>query len=572
MTAPASADVDRVRAAIAQPSFTPGRRDLGALLALIAGTAAAAPGDAQLAAATRALLRADAEAAVAAAVGAIDRALGSAVDHTPGAAAPDDAAAARLVAAAGQLARKLGGGGAPLAARLLALAGARPAGAPRATRAAYVALGKLGEVCGDAAREALCAAWDRADLPPDHRRAVAEALGKVGGDAARARLDGAAPAVLDADPELRRRRDRAILMSERDATRDAASRVRGDVATPADVTIVLRCRTGLEGVLADELGARAARVTPGAVRVPGGAPLGALFAARTWLTAGIERALPPGPADTLPARIAAALAAPDTRALLAALTDGPIRWRLQLAGAGHQRAVVWRTAQAVRAAAPELLNDPTRTTWDVVVELETRRASAPAAVGALELRPRRLDDPRFAYRVADVPAASHPTIAAALARLAEVRPDDVVWDPFCGSGAELIERARLGPCARLVATDLDDRALDAARANLAAAGLTDRATVARADALVHAPPGVTLIITNPPLGRRVRGDAPALLEQFAAHAARVLVPGGRLVWITPVPRRTERAARHAGLRRTSTRTVDLGGYPADLERWERPRG
>src|SRR5947207_4079330 len=58
----------------------------------------------------------------------------------------------------------------------------------------------------------------------------------------------------------------------------------------------------------------------------------------------------------------------------------------------------------------------------------------------------------FRSRVADVAAASHPTIAAALARVAGTAPDEVVWDPFCGSGAELVERGRLGS-ARLLGTE-----------------------------------------------------------------------------------------------------------------------
>ncbi len=547
-------DVPRIRAAIATPSFTPGKRDLAALLAVLVEPAAS---DATVTLASKALLRAEAVPATAATLAALDAALA--------AAPPDDAAAARLVAALGVLARaavKIGADddAPPAAARLIALATDPPAAAPRAARGAIVALGKLG---GDGARAALCAVWDRAALPSDQRRAVTEALGKVGGPEARARLDDAPADALDADPELRRRRDRALLMSERDAGREAPSHVRGEVAPPEEIVVVARCRSGLEDLLAAELGAPATSISACAVRRRSRVPLATFFAGRTWITLGIELPLVSRAHADLSDRIAATLAAPATRALLAALTDGPIRWRLQLAGAGHQRAVVWRTAQAVRAAAPELINDPTATTWDVVVD---------AGADSLELRPRRLDDPRFAWRVADVPAASHPTIAAALARVAGVRPDDIVWDPFCGSGAELIERARLGPFRQLIGTDLDPRALDAARANLDAAGLTAACTLLQADALAHTPDGVTLIISNPPLGRRIRGDAPALLEHFAEHAARVLVPGGRLVWITPAPHRTERAARYAGLQRVARRSVDLGGYTADLEHWQKSAG
>jgi 23S rRNA G2445 N2-methylase RlmL len=77
-------------------------------------------------------------------------------------------------------------------------------------------------------------------------------------------------------------------------------------------------------------------------------------------------------------------------------------------------------AEAVSKVRPELVNDPTASPWEVVVD---------DANGALqvELRPRWHDE-RFAYRVGEVPAASHPTIAAAIARLAGVRP--MTW---CGT-------------------------------------------------------------------------------------------------------------------------------------------
>ncbi|WAS94349.1 HEAT repeat domain-containing protein [Nannocystis punicea] len=178
-------------------------------------------------------------------------------------------------------------------------------------------------------------------------------------------------------------------------------------------------------------------------------------------------------------------------------------------------------------------------------------------------------DPRFAYRSGDVPAASHPTIAAALARLAEVRPDDVVWDPFVGSGLELCERGLLGPAAALLGTDVDPRALAVAAANLRNAGL--QASLTQADATTHRPAGVTLIVTNPPMGRRVhRGDVAPLLTAFVANAAAVLAPGGRLAWISPLPRVTDPAAQAAGLVLRRSLTLDMGGFSGQLQRWDKP--
>src|SRR5262249_4999112 len=162
-----------------------------------------------------------------------------------------------------------------------------------------------------------------------------------------------------------------------------------------------------------------------------------------------------------------------------------------------------------------------------------------------ELWPRGLDDPRFAYRQAHVPASSHPTIAAALAFVGGVKPDDVVWDPFVGAGTELIERAQRGPYAHLFGTDLDPAALERAQKNVAAAHLRN-VELSVADARSHRPRvRPTLVISNPPMGRRVLNKqlTGALYEAVLVHVAALLPIGGRLAWITP---RAEDVRAHAG--------------------------
>jgi 23S rRNA G2445 N2-methylase RlmL len=188
----------------------------------------------------------------------------------------------------------------------------------------------------------------------------------------------------------------------------------------------------------------------------------------------------------------------------------------------------------------------------------------------VSITPSALSDPRFEWRRGDVPAASHPTIAAALARVAGVEPADIVWDPFVGSGAELAERARLGPYRSLIGSDLDPRALGVARSNLDSVQV--RARLEQADALLHSPQGVTLVITNPPMGRRAsreRGLA-GDLDRFVTHVAFVLRAGGRLVWIAPWPRRTRVVAERAGLRLDWSQVVDMGGFAAEMQRWTKP--
>jgi uncharacterized protein with von Willebrand factor type A (vWA) domain len=73
------------------------------------------------------------------------------------------------------------------------------------------------------------------------------------------------------------------------------------------------------------------------------------------------------------------------------------------------------------------------------------------------------------------------------------------------------------------------------------------------------------------MGRRVARDGSlgALLDQFTDHAARVLSPGGRLVWLSPLAGQTAARAEANGLRVTLRQTVDMGGFHAEMQVWEK---
>jgi 23S rRNA G2445 N2-methylase RlmL len=438
-----------------------------------------------------------------------------------------------------------------------ALRGALADADERVARRAANALGKLDfDPQNDAA---LRAAWGAAALPL--RRSLAEALGKAGGPEARALLEGE----LAPDPELERLARQAILLLERRYSRDFASRIRKRQPLGVALPLVVTCRSGLAELLADELSAVGATqvVAPSSVELSFAGPLEALFVARTALGWALRVELAKTTDAELPEALARALESEAARVAFEAWSEGRVRYRLSFAEGGHQRALVFRCVETLRARHPELMNDPRAPSWEISV---VRRADEPHVL----LAPLAFDDTRFAYRQRDVRAASHPTIAAALARAATVRRDDVVWDPFVGSGLELIERSRLGPYRELLGSDLDPTALDAARANLTAAGVAAELRVG--NALELCPDGVSLILTNPPMGRRLVRDRTLgdLLDAFVAHAARVLVPGGRLVWLSPLAERTRIRATSLGLRATPGPPVDLGGFEAELQIFRRP--
>lgn len=379
---------------------------------------------------------------------------------------------------------------------------------------------------------------------PEQRRGLVRTLGKIGTAATQAVL-----ASLDAagDGELGRLLAQAQIIIARRAGRTERSEIRGDWVPDNPLTLHFHCRRGLEVFVIDELaglGVQATKVADGRVAARWQRPLSDAFSARCFDE--LALVFPRGDPFTL-------LTAAATRRLLGALTVGPLRYRLDF-GTDAER---WALAARVTAACPELVNDPTQSTWELRQDAATR---------VWELLPKRLNDPRFTYRRKLLPASSHAPLAAVLARLGGERPDDIVWDPFCGAGNELIERALRGPHQMLIGTDLSADALAAATENLQAAGIVG-ATLLQGDCLkVILPAKPTLIVSNPPLGRRVRaGEAAGLVTSLIQRAQNLLALGGRMVLVSPAPAESRAAALSANLTITKDLSVDMGGFVARIQ-------
>jgi 23S rRNA G2445 N2-methylase RlmL len=522
-----------LRSAIGSASFTPGVRDVPSLLALLEERDAD-----QAEAALRALARVP-SVAISAAHARFDDA------KSP--------ARARLCELVGRVAQ------AAPAVELREWLEARLSDADaQVARRAARSLGKLGD---RGSEPALLAALDAGPADPE-AKAIVEALGKLGGSMANEAL-----AKLCARPgELGRVAREACDKLERSRIRAEETTLDDRVKPAHAVSVLLHVRSGLETLLLSELDEdlNPREVGRGRVAVELSGRLMKLWKARTFLHMGFplpaERIENPADPASLEDAVVRSLTSDAAVEVFTTFTRGPVRWRLEWADAGHRRAATVRIARAVAAARPELVNDPRAAPWEAVVHERAGRVT-------LELWPCGLVDPRFVWRVKTVPAASHPTIAAALARIAGVRIDDVVWDPFVGAGAELVERALLGRYEEMIGTDTDADALAAAKANLKAAKVA-RVQLTRSDARKFAPRRpVTLVITNPPMGRRVPTDGRTsdLLTATLRHAADVMAPGGRFVWMSPLPVLTADLARELGFVVRERRRVDMGGFDAELQ-------
>lgn len=518
--------------AVLDPGYSPRAGDLGALVPLLdADDERVAKG------ATRALARSDAP--VAAALGAAYEAL-----SPTGRALVCRVAGLRL------------GAGHELEAMRALLTRASSDAHPKARRAAVSAAAKLDD---DETRGQL-GAMLAAEQEPTVRRELVRALGKLGATELLEELAGDA----DASAEVL---ERARLVAARSGERVPSSvDLAAQVGAPLE--LALRCRSGLEEILVDELAElgvdalahpRTGRVK---ARIGRADALARVAEARTAIDFSLVLRRERGAGESDAALVAACLSAPEVEAVVKRLTRGPARFRLEWLGAGKRRAQTWEVAAEMARRGALLVNDPTDSAWQARVAIGEQGLR-------IDLVPRH-DDARFAYRVADVPAASHPTLAAAIARLGGARPGEVVWDPFVGSGLELCERARLGEYRRLIGHDTDPEALERARKNLESLGARDFELV-HGDARHAELGGLGLVLSNPPMGRRVRGEVglEELLGGVVGRAARALSPGGRLVLASPRPRATRQIAEARGLELTDAFRVDLGGFDAELQRFER---
>lgn len=398
------------------------------------------------------------------------------------------------------------------------------------------------------------------------QRHLGRALEKVGGAAT---LAMAGEGVL---PSLTEQKVRAgVARRENPATLVLAASLR----MHGGQRLHLRCRRGLEQFVKEEAREKLApsfrigAVRPGCVTIEATATfsLGDLYRLRCFATLGFHLGKL---SDTDPdwvEKIAACIVSPAALAIMTGASTGVPRYRIEFTERGHQRGAIRRVIDRAYALEPRILNDAREAPWsiDVIPTGEGRRESF------VELRPRLYPDPRLAYRQDDIAAASHPPLAACMARLAGPYPAEVVWDPFCGSGLELVERGLLGGVSALHGTDLDPKAIAIAKLNISSADLSIANTTLSCRDFREArlPPGsVTLMITNPPLGRRVRvKDLRGLIADLFATAGNVLAPSGRLVVVNPLRLGPE----DPSLTLEYQQEIDMGGFECRLEMYRKKK-
>jgi 23S rRNA G2445 N2-methylase RlmL len=165
--------------------------------------------------------------------------------------------------------------------------------------------------------------------------------------------------------------------------------------------------------------------------------------------------------------------------------------------------------------------------------------------GAMAICGMRLSDRTMrhrTYKYEHLPASIRPTIAAAMVRLADLKPNQVVLDPMCGAGTLLAEaflstkgkKTSAGASwqTRFLGGDIEASHVRAALANLRQFHVTDvRPWDARSLPLEDA--SIDRILCNPPFGNQLSTPAEIvpLYRESTREMDRVLRPGGKVVLI-----------------------------------------
>jgi 23S rRNA G2445 N2-methylase RlmL len=178
------------------------------------------------------------------------------------------------------------------------------------------------------------------------------------------------------------------------------------------------------------------------------------------------------------------------------------------------------------------------------------------------------------YKTEHQPASLRPTIAAAMVRLAGIRPHQTYIDPMCGAGTILGELLALlqGPVGRTIRVlggDIEAASVRAAASNLRRLG---QPFLARLDAtrMPLADHAVDCIVSNPPFGKQLSSPEAIvpLYRRMVREYNRVVKPGGRAVLLVSEFEVLKEAARQAAWKRGQMLHVRVLGQDALISCWK----
>jgi tRNA (guanine6-N2)-methyltransferase len=185
------------------------------------------------------------------------------------------------------------------------------------------------------------------------------------------------------------------------------------------------------------------------------------------------------------------------------------------------------------------------------------------------------------YKLEHLKASLRPTLAAAMVRLADLKPGQTVLDPMCGAGtllAEAVEYARMkrgGPLGWSLTAwggDIDRLHVKAAEVNLRRLGPV-RLETWDARRLPIEDGTIDRILCNPPFGKQLSTpeEIGPLYRQVVREMDRVLRPGGKAVLLVSDMEALAAAIDAAGWSKQKTVRVRILGQRSVIGVYRKPK-
>ncbi|MCR5272343.1 MAG: methyltransferase [Lachnospiraceae bacterium] len=142
-----------------------------------------------------------------------------------------------------------------------------------------------------------------------------------------------------------------------------------------------------------------------------------------------------------------------------------------------------------------------------------------------------IPDKRFTYRKNSIAASIHPANAALLMNLAApyLKDNAQVIDPCCGVATMLVERNLIKPLREVYAIDTFGEAIDKAKENVKAAGLSVNFIHRDYLDFTHEYPFDEIIANMPVRGKKTKEEQDAFYDGFFSKSAEILAPGGIMI-------------------------------------------
>ncbi|MCX6665876.1 MAG: methyltransferase domain-containing protein [Euryarchaeota archaeon] len=168
---------------------------------------------------------------------------------------------------------------------------------------------------------------------------------------------------------------------------------------------------------------------------------------------------------------------------------------------------------------------------DITIRLLVTDPQIYVGIQLAEIDKKTFEQRKASYRPFFSPISLHPKVARALVNLSQIKKDDMVLDPFCGTGGIILEAGLLG--ARVIGSDVEHKMIDGCKKTLEFYNVHNYqvfcSDIGDIKKTIH---NVDAVVTDFPYAKATttKGESiPLLYERAFDTLSQVLKPGGRAV-------------------------------------------